>query len=136
MGSFALQSEYTISDLSPADSLDYQKESYLLDAFFATFSWFITGEHKNYNPSKTAFDRLKPKKNLGKGGTGAFELAIRYSYINMNDNDLSGGLMNNLTAGLNWYLNPATRFSFNYIHSDVSQLGKANIFQVRFQVTF
>ena len=136
LGSISFQSEYTISGLKPSSGSSYKKDNYLLDAFFGTFSWFITGEHKNYNPSKTAFDRLKPKKNFGKGGAGAFEVAVRYSSINLNNEDLSGGQMNNLTAGLNWYLNPATKFAFNYIYSDVKTLGKANIFQMRFQITF
>jgi phosphate-selective porin OprO/OprP len=63
-------------------------------------------------------------------------VAVRYSSINLNDNDMDGGQMNNFTAGLNWYLNPATKFAFNYIYSDVKSLGKSNIFQMRFQITF
>ncbi|MCF6170145.1 MAG: hypothetical protein L3J31_07265 [Bacteroidales bacterium] len=133
---FSLESEYTLAVLNPSSASPYSKDSYLPDAFFVTFSWFVTGEHKNYNPSKTAFDRLKPKKNFGKGGAGAIELAIRYSSINLNDADLTGGQMSNWTAGLNWYLNPATKFAFNYIYSDVGGLGKSNIFQMRFQITF
>ncbi len=136
LGSISFQSEYTISGIKPSASSSSTEENYLLDAFFGAISWFITGEHKNYNPSKTAFDRLKPKKNFGKGGVGAFELALRFSSINLNDEDLSGGQMNNVTAGLNWYLNPATKFAFNYIFTDVKTLGKSNIFQMRFQITF
>lgn len=136
IGSISFQSEYTITGIKPSSNSSYRKDNYFLDSFFGTFSWFITGEHKNYNPSKTAFDRLKPKKNFGKGGAGAFEVAVRYSSINMNNEDLSGGQMNNLTAGLNWYLNPATKFAFNYVYSDVKTLGKSNIFQMRFQITF
>ena len=136
LGKFSLQSEYSLTAMKLSANNNYKKDNYLLDAFFGTFSWFITGEHKNYNPSKTAFDRVKPKKNLGNGGTGAFELAIRYSTINLNDEDMKGGQMNNWTAGLNWYLNPATKFAFNYIYSDVAGLGKSNIYQMRFQVTF
>jgi len=136
MGGFSFQSEYTLSGLKPSSNASLQKTSYLLDGYFGTISWFITGEHKNYNPSKTAFDRVKPKKNFGNGGAGAFELAVRYSSINLNSDDLNGGEMSNFTAGLNWYLNPATKFVFNYIFSDVRGLGKANIYQMRFQITF
>jgi phosphate-selective porin OprO/OprP len=107
-----------------------------LDAWFANISWFITGEHKNYNPSKSAFDRVHPKKNFGDNGIGSFEIALRYSSIDFDDADLNGGRMNDFTAGLNWYLNPAVRFTFNYIHSTLKEIGEANIFQTRFQVTF
>jgi phosphate-selective porin OprO/OprP len=138
IGRVSFQSEYTLSGLKPISdtTYSYQKDNYLFDAFFGTVSWFITGEHKNYNPAKSAFDRIRPKKNFGKGGAGAFELALRFSSINLNNDDLNGGKMNDLTVGLNWYLNPATKFAFNYIYSDVKPLGKASIFQMRFQVTF
>lgn len=136
-GQIAFQSEYTLVGVIPSSNSGLTESNYFVDAFFGIVSWFITGEHKNYNPSKTAFDRIKPKKNFGKGGAGAFELAVRYSYINLNDKkDLSGGYMNDFTAGLNWYLNPATKFTLNYVYSDVVSLGKANIIQMRFQITF
>jgi len=44
--------------------------------------------------------------------------------------------MSNVTAGINWYINPATKIAFNYVYTDVKNLGKANIFQMRFQVAF
>lgn len=137
LGQIAFQSEYTLVGVIPSSNSGLIESNYFVDAFFGTFSWFITGEHKNYNPSKTAFDRLKPKRNFGSGGAGAFELAVRYSSINLNNgDDLAGGKMNDLTVGLNWYLNPATKIALNYIYSDVVELGKANIFQMRFQITF
>ncbi len=136
MGAFAFQTEYTAAGFRPKTNSGYQNENYFLDAWFGTISWFITGEHKNYNLSKSAFDRVSPKKNFGKGGAGAFEFALRYSSIGLNNDDMMGGEMSNVTAAVNWYLNPATRFSFNYIYSDVKTIGKLNIFQMRFQIAF
>jgi phosphate-selective porin OprO/OprP len=52
-------------------------------------------------------------------GHGAWELAYRFSYINMLD-DLTtkgAGLATDHTFGLNWYLNPFTKVMFNYVHS-------------------
>ena len=136
MGSFSLEGEYTLINLKPSSSSLLEKNNYLLNTWFGTVSWFITGEHKNYNPSKAAFDRLSPKRNFGKGGVGAFEIALRYSAISLNSGDLMGGELGDLSASLNWYLNPATKFAFNYIHAGVKGLGKSNIYQMRFQVTF
>ena len=113
-----------------------QESIYNYYAFYGYFTWFITGEHRNFSQKKGCFDRVSPKKNLGKGGAGAWELAIRLSHIDLNDKDLNGGAMTDFTFGLNWYLNPATRFSFNYIYSDVIDVGYANIAMVRFQVAF
>ncbi len=136
LGSFTFESEYTATGLNPSSDSELKENNYMVDAWFANVSWFITGEHKNYNPSKTAFDRVYPNKNFGNGGVGAFEIALRYSSIDFDKADLYGGQMDDFTAGLNWYLNPAVKFAFNYIHSHLKEIGKANIFQVRFQVTF
>jgi len=148
-GPFSMEGEYTLVSLNMPESSLYNKDKYLLNAYFVTVSWFLTGEHKNYSQSKGAFDRLSPKKNIGNNsGIGAVELALRYSNIDLVDEDITGGKMGNITAGLNWYLNPVTRISFNYIYSDVDfyvkdqesnfycKTGKSNIFQMRFQLTF
>lgn len=135
-GPFSLQAEYMYSSLTPTDTLDVQKSKYNYSAFYAHFSWFITGEHRNYSQSKAALGRVTPKRNLGKGGAGAWQLAIRMSHIDLDDKDLSGGTMTDFTVGVNWYLNPATKFAFNYIYSDVANLGIANVAVMRFQVTF
>ena len=79
---------------------------------------------------------MKPKKNFGSDGGGAWELALRYSSIDLNDGDVTGGKMNDITFGINWYLNPATRMMLNYVYSDVEDLGKASIIQTRFQIDF
>ncbi len=142
-GAVSLEGEYTLTDIHVPASSGLDKTSYSFNAYFATVSWFLTGEHKNYNASKGAFDRLSPKKNFGDNGFGAFELAIRYSNIDLNSYDIIGGAMGNITFGINWYLNPATKFAFNYVHSSVDSFaqkqdlsGSADIYQMRFQITF
>jgi phosphate-selective porin OprO/OprP len=122
--------------LAPSSTSELQHENYYIDSYYGTVSWFITGEHKNFSKSKTSFDRINPKKNLGKGGAGAFEVALRYSSIDFNDSDIQAGTLNDITVGLNWYANPAVRYTINYINAHVSDLGRANIFQMRFQVAF
>ena len=79
------------------------------------------------------------------GGPGAWELALRWSWLDLNDEDVRGGEETNYTLGVNWYLNPNYRLMFNYIYTDVEdrggvedgfQDGSANIFAMRFQVDF
>ncbi len=135
--SLSLEAEYTYTNVFPGIGSTLQKSSYAVYAWHTTLSWFVTGEHKNYDKSKTLFDIVKPKKNLGQdGGFGALELALRYSSIDLNNEDFKGGQLNDITAGINWYMNPAARVSFNYINADVVDLGRANIFQMRFQIVF
>lgn len=137
MNSVAVEAGYIMANLKPGPSSTLTNSSYKAFAYNGTISWFITGEHKNYVKSKTVFDKVKPKKNFGsEGGIGAFEVALRYSSLNLDDADMQGGQISDITGGLNWYLNPATRVMFNYIYSDVKNLGKSNIFQMRFQIVF
>jgi phosphate-selective porin OprO/OprP len=116
--------------------------------FYAFASYFITGESRAYIPSEASFGRVKPKNNFGLksgSGPGAWEVALRYSYVDLNDEDVQGGEENNVTAGLNWYLNPNVRIAFNYIFAHVEDSnagtrflkeGDTNIFQTRFQIAF
>lgn len=136
LGPLAFQGAYTFVIANPAPISTLFESQYYFDAYFATISWFITGEHKNFSKSRTAFDMIKPKKNFGKGGAGAFEVSLRYSSIDFNDYDIQAGTLNDITVGLNWYLNPAVRYTLNYINANVKNLGRANIFQMRFQVAF
>lgn len=135
-GRVALQGELMLARVKPSTSLSTEFELYTYSAYYINFSWFITGENRNYSTSKSAFNRVYPKKNLGKGGAGAWELVLRFSNIDLNDQDFNGGQMTDFTAGINWYLNPATKVRFNYIYSDVMDKGSANIAMVRFQVVF
>jgi phosphate-selective porin OprO/OprP len=114
--------------------------------FYLYCSYLITGEHRNYGRPSGTFYRLEPKRNfhLRQGGWGAWEVAARFSFIDLNDGAIRGGKEANFTAGLNWYLNKKTRFMFNYINALVKdrktppavERGRAHIFQARFQIEF
>ena len=114
----------------------------VFQSWYAYASWFVTGENRNYTPSKAIFERVRPKANFldGKGGFGAWELTARVSSLDLIDEAIDGRRMLDLTAGVNWYLNPMTRIMLNYIHSEVDRrggdVGGANIFAMRFQVDF
>lgn len=114
--------------------------------YYVYGSYFLTGEHRTYDTSRGVFSRVRPKKNfnLREGGWGALELALRYSYIDLNDEAVRGGKQRDLTAGLNWYLSPHIRLMFNCIRAHVRDRttpppvddGRTDIFQGRFQIDF
>jgi len=132
-GPFSLQGEYV---RAATDSPGLGDPSF--NSFYVAGSLFLTGENRRYKRDTGTFTRVRPKGNLfgGEKGIGAWQLAARYSRLDLNHRTILGGKLNNLTLGLNWFLNPNTRIMFNYVLADRQDIGEANIFQTRFQVDF
>ncbi|HOZ49143.1 MAG TPA: porin [Candidatus Hydrogenedentes bacterium] len=136
-GPFGLQGEYIQSyvDTLFAGDLDF-------GGYYVQANYFLTGEQRQYKTADGLFGRLIPKHNfsLGEdGGWGAWELAARYSAVDVDDGPVRGGTEENLTFGVNWYLNPNTRIMWNYVHAMIEHdlyEGDLDILQTRVQVDF
>ncbi len=96
---------------------------------YAYISYFLTGEHVPWERKSGTIGRVKPFENFflvdrtsgGIGrGLGAWQVALRWSYADFNDEDVMGGLGQNVTAGLNWYWTPYARMQFNYIVGEIN----------------
>jgi phosphate-selective porin OprO/OprP len=92
---------------------------------YAQVSYFLTGEHWGYDRRQGVYDRPRVLENAfvvqGEDGRihhgiGAWEVAYRYSFVDLNDAGISGGQMDQHTFGLNWYLNDNTRLMLNYLN--------------------
>jgi phosphate-selective porin OprO/OprP len=88
-----------------------------LNAWYVDVGWFLTGESKNYDAGKGQWGSIKPKGIVGKGGIGAWEVAMRFENADYTDSDagFTGGEMTLLTVGINWYVNNTMRFMANYV---------------------
>ena len=130
---FWFAGEYVQNDV---DSPDFGDPTF--DGYYAQVGFFLTGDHRRFKTSSGAFDRQKPNNSWGgdDGGKGAWEVVARASSVNLNDSGVAGGEQDNLTLGLNWYPNPATRLMINFVQADIEDLGDANFFLVRWQVDF
>ena len=132
VGPASFQSEYIHNSVHQPNGGDASFGSFYLQG-----SYFLTGERRPYRASGGHFNRVKPLHNLGdQNGWGAWEIALRYSQLDLNDRLINGGELRDVTLGLNWYLNPTTRFMWNYVFADRVELGEAHLFQTRFQVDF
>jgi phosphate-selective porin OprO/OprP len=137
-GSFWWQGEYYNMDVSSPSDLEPEEGSQLdptLDGFYVQFGYYLTGEHRRYKTKTGSFDRQKPKSNWDKGGgKGAWEIAGRYTTTDLSE--AAGGGLDTFTIGLNWYLNPATRFMLNYVTAETDNSGDVDFLLFRWQVDF
>jgi phosphate-selective porin OprO/OprP len=132
-GPLSLQGEYMMAD---ADRLGGGSDVEF-DGYYVQASYFLTGEHRNYKTSEGAFSRIKPKENYSaEGGSGAWEVKARYSGLDLSDSDITVGELNNISAGLNWYLNPNTKIMWDYVHADKDDVGQADMLMMRLQFDF
>jgi phosphate-selective porin OprO/OprP len=103
-------------------------------AWYVEGSWILTGEARRYNPATAAFDGPPVARPFnGKGGWGAWELAFRYSNVDLNyrqgapgtatpADGVRGGEQAIWTAGINWYWNPTVRFMLDLQDVKVERL--------------
>lgn len=125
-GPLSFQTEYNYAQV---DQINGPRVNF--HGAYAFVSWFITGEHRPYAVAQNEnsrpigmFGRPIPFTNVlpapgsteTPSGPGAWELAARWSWLDLNDQNIQGGNLHDLTFGVNWYLNPYTKVQFNYIH--------------------
>lgn len=135
IGPFTAQAEYirTSVDRDNISNADF-------DGWYLQSSYLLTGESRPYKNG--VFGGIKPNHRVGDGGIGAWEVAMRYSSLDLNDGAINGGEADSMTLGLNWYPVPMLRFSADYVHVLDIDGGpfydgkKPNVFQVRSQWAF
>jgi phosphate-selective porin OprO/OprP len=102
-------------------------------------TWLITGETRAYSTPGGVFREITPKRSFFQGGPGAWETVLRFSYINLNSDTLSGGRFWRITPVVNWYMNDNARFEFSYGYSNLYRFaarGSTEFFQMRLQLKF
>ena len=123
---WAIRGEYFYTEWDRKTQEDTNFSGYYLQA-----NWVITGESFQYKQGR--FLRIRPDSSKG-----AWEVALRYSAVNLNDRDIFGGAEKNTTLALNWY-GPGNqlRIQSNLIRVETDAVaGNENplIFQVRVQL--
>ena len=121
LGPLSLQSEYAFAVVDQDGG-----PNLFFNGYMAQVSYFLTGEHRPYDRKIGIHSRLHPHEDFfrvrtkSRGiqtGLGAWEVAARFSNIVLNDKNIRGNNLTDFTVGLNWYLNPYTRWKFNYIRA-------------------
>jgi phosphate-selective porin OprO/OprP len=142
-GPFSVQAEYGwnwISDaigisptglvLSPALT---SPQNYVFNGGYVQLAYTLTGENRAYDKRIGTLAReyfkggpftnawfLRDENGHLTWGLGAWEIAGRFSYVNLNDgtglNRIQGGTMEGFTAALNWYLNSNAKVMFDWVY--------------------
>jgi phosphate-selective porin len=103
-------------------------------------TWSLTGEPRPYDLTKGYFGTVTPQRPVAFGthNIGAWEAALRLSYLDLVDGAVRGGRGVELMPGLNWYLTDNLRVQLNYGFTHVQdgpQNGNLHLVQVRFDLT-
>ena len=129
-GSLFLQGEYLQATISEINETE-------LSSYYGQISYFLTGERRAYKNSLSGFGSVKPNNNYGENGWGAIELAVRLSSMDLTA--ANAGTLEDVTIGINWYLNPNTRVMFNYVMGEMingEEIITENAVMMRVQLSF
>ncbi|MFZ5721707.1 MAG: OprO/OprP family phosphate-selective porin [Pseudomonadota bacterium] len=87
-------------------------------------AWTLTGQPRRYSATSGAFGSPKVDKpfDLQAGTWGVWEVAARYSNLDLNDGAVLGGEQDVVTVGLNWYPNSSVRFQANFQNVEVDRI--------------
>ncbi|MGZ8349205.1 MAG: OprO/OprP family phosphate-selective porin [Allosphingosinicella sp.] len=83
---------------------------------YAEVGYYLTGESRGYRGGR--WDRTRVRNPVGgeNGGIGAFQVNLRYDYLDLNSDGITGGIQNGLEASLIWIPTDYVRFMLNYGH--------------------
>jgi phosphate-selective porin OprO and OprP len=93
--------------------------------------YFLTGEHRDYDRKSAVFTRVVPLRNFniwdGEYGLGAWQVGVRYGYLDLQNKGVNGATLNDFVLGLNWFLNPNMKVQWNLAidHRDSTPSGSS-----------
>ncbi|QDU64228.1 Porin P precursor [Planctomycetes bacterium Pan216] len=119
LGSLTIMSEYLKTWVFRSSDRNLS-----FDGWYVLVAYLITGEHHPYDKQRAVLAPLEPYERFflvrGEGGRpcfgqGAWEVAVRYSHVDLSDRGVLGGVEDNVTLAANWYLNEHSRLQVNYV---------------------
>ena len=117
-GPLWLAGEYTDTAVDSPTFGDLDFTGYHVSA-----SWILTGEMRSYNKKSGILGPVPIAKTVYQGGKGAWELAARWSTVDLTDGLIDGGDMDILSLGVNWWLSPVFNVNLNYRWITLDRLG-------------
>jgi phosphate-selective porin OprO/OprP len=138
-GPFLIQSEYNACWVNGVTNFTTPTQSnvavpsqlYFSQGAYVEVLYFLTGDHRDYNPRQGVFGRVLPLRNFffvptenccTAWSAGAWQVGARYSWLDLDDNNIHGGTLHDVTLGLNWFLNPNSKIQWNveYLRREIT----------------
>lgn len=119
-GPWTLQSEYMVSLVDQVVTGGVDRGTAFFQGGYVDLMYFLTGEHQHYSKKNGVFERTSPRENfqIADGadchGLGAWQAAVRYNFLDLDDSGVNGNSLNTVLFGLNWYMNPNVKIQWNY----------------------
>jgi phosphate-selective porin OprO/OprP len=101
-------------------------------------SWLITGETRGYKTAGAYFTGISPDSSVFRGGRGAWEAVLHFSYTDFDSLSLHGGKFWRITPMINWHMSDYVRLEFAYGYGVLDRFGlngTTQFFQMRIQTT-
>jgi len=135
------------------------EQNYMFNGGYLQLAYTLTGESRAYDRARGTLAReyfrrgpftpawlVRDENGNLNWGLGAWEIAGRYSYVNLNDatglHRIQGGVMEGLSLGLNWYLNTNLTCMFDWVYNHRDDVVPATVsgytqgFGMRVQLSF
>lgn len=128
-GRFSAQAEATSQDVERNLAPDFSA-----DGSYIYASYFLTEDSRPYSTSDAAFGTVRPSSDKG-----AWEIAARFSTLDLNDGAAKGGKADSMTLGVNYYMTSDLRFTANYVMAEgetVIGTDEPSALQLRIRYTF
>ncbi len=152
-GPFSLQAEYDWAFINSAVVGGKSQGNLGFTGGYVQLSYFLTGENRTYDKrqgrlggeyiakANTPFWLVKDENGGFNYGLGAWELAARFSRLELLDPVIKGGILDQWEFGVNWHLNNNMRLQFMYLHANRFDIPGVpgswmNGFGIRTQFTF
>jgi phosphate-selective porin OprO/OprP len=113
-----------------------QKENPLFRGGDVVAMYIITGERRPYSTVSGIYAFIPVNKSVFDEGSGAWELVLRYSTLDLNGGTITGGKFWRITPMINWYLSENVRLEFAYGYGVLNRFnleGVTQFFQSRIQ---
>ena len=125
--SYRITGEYAVAAVGGVapSATAAQRGDRVFQSGYVEAAWVVNGTGRPYRVApKYGADfavlggvEIDDAQRISRGGFGVFEVAARYSAIDLQDGATLGGRQADVTAGLNWYPDRNIRLMADYIHA-------------------